>query len=234
MSFFVDFDDKELLLFERTLRRLTRNGIPVATRNTINIAAERTQKRAKFRELPRKMILRNKFTQGSIRVRKARGNRISRQAAEVGSLQQYLADQEFGSVKREPGLPTTVASGEGRGARPRRRLPRRAQSAKQIQLGKKERFPHARNRKALNAAKIHRAQRQRKKHVYLEFAKSEGLFRITRRKLDLVVETSHTVARIPPNPWLHPATMHVAPQQRAIYRTQIIKQLQRHSLWKRS
>ena len=116
-----DIDDRQIQQFERDLRRYAKEAMPFAVRDALNRAVFGSQAEIR-QELKRRMVLRNKWTQGSIQVDTAKGVRVERFAAAVGSVEEYMAEQEEGFTRRgrKHGvpIPTSYAVGQ-RGARPR-------------------------------------------------------------------------------------------------------------------
>lgn len=196
-------DTSELAHLEAALGQLSRRAIPYAARNTLNAAAFEGR-RAWVGQVEKSFTLRNKWTARSLRVVKARGTTMRAMKATLGSVAPYMATQEEGGVLRRTGkhgvsIPTSVASGEGRGARPRRRLVRRPNRLPNIQLG--GRGLSTMSKRQRNAVAISLAQRAGKKFVFLEMEKRRGIFRISggkrRPRLDLVWDLTHPTVRIP-------------------------------------
>ena len=136
-----NFDDKEIRRFERDLDRFKHRAFPFATKQTLNQAAFATQRitRLGFKQ---DLTLRNKFTVQSVQVDQARTLNVRRQAATVGSIAGYMADQEFGAIKTKKGgvgtpIATPYAAGESMDARVRTRLPRKANTMRAIQLARR-------------------------------------------------------------------------------------------------
>ena len=197
--------------FERQLRDLNARGIPYANREALNKAAFHARSLARL-NVQQRMILRNKWTLGSIQVEKATGLRIDTQHAIVGSLQKYMADQEFGGIKRskrKQGVPiaTRYASGEGEsGSQPRKRLPTSRNRLKNIRLRHRQ---GGKGRKHRNIVAIKEAAKRKRKYVYLDLGKRKGIFRVLGRRKDIRIRMVHSLqykaVRIPANPWLKPA-----------------------------
>lgn len=229
----INFNDKPLLKFEKQLRRLTKNGLPWAVKQTLNSAVDRTAKWAKNRELRKRFTLRNRWVQNSIRTRHSRGGPIERQSAEVGSVNFGLRQQELGGTESSPSVPSTVAAGQGRRSRRTKPVLGRHR-AKTIALQSKVR-PVTGSAKRQLAARLAIARSRREKHFFLDLGKTQGIFTLHRGKtLQLIRSTGNPPARIKRNPWLQPSVDRITgrPMQQ-LYKNAVIKQLQRHSLWKR-
>ena len=109
----------------RALETYAERGVPHAVRKALNASAFEARK-AWISRIESTFTLRKAWTTRSVRVSKARGTSMSRMEAVLGSTAPYMAIQETGGTKRKGGrhgvpIPTSVSSGEGRGARPRPR-----------------------------------------------------------------------------------------------------------------
>ena len=120
-------DTKDIIRFEKDLKRLNKKGLPFATRNTLNSLAFEARRNA-LGIVEKEFVERNRFTARSLRVEKAVGLNINRQESFMGSTASYMEIQEFGGTLRKKGrvgrpIPTSFSSGEGRSST-RRRLVR--------------------------------------------------------------------------------------------------------------
>lgn len=116
-------DMDQVAEFAERLGSLAKRAIPRAARLAVNDAAFALRLAA--RDVMRSdFILRNRWVLGSMAVTKATQSRLDQIESAAGSRFAPMAEQDIGGVVDDPTLPTTVASGEGQGARPRRRLPR--------------------------------------------------------------------------------------------------------------
>lgn len=230
-------DDKDIKRFEKDLKAFASKAYPYATRNTINQAAFNAQKQAK-RDIQVKMVQRNKFTVQSVRVEKSKSLHVNQQAATVGSIADYLADQEFGATKVKRGkhgvaIPTGYSAGQ-EGQQPRTRLPRKPNKLGNVKL--RRHTIRAKSRKAHNVALIKQAAATGTKFVYLHLNKSTGIFKITggkrRPRIKMVYDLSRPAVRIPRNPWLKPAVDHVAVTIPKLYKDSLIFQARRAGLFR--
>lgn len=211
------------------LERLNRRGIPFAKIETINRAAFGTQRDAR-RGLADRMILRNPWTIRSIRVRKAT---LRTMEAATGSTERYMEVQEVGGIETASGahgvvIPTTVASGEGRGVRPRKRLVRRPNRVSRIKLSQRIRTS---SRKQRNVVAVREAIRTNRRFIFLDLQRSKGIFRVFGGKRNPRVEMIHDLSRpsvtTPRNPWLMPAARGQTQQLTRYYATALERQLAR-------
>ena len=235
MSFKINTDDIKQL--ESDLKTFKERAYPFATKATVNKAAFSTRERVQAR-IDRKLITRNKFTRGSIRVEQAKTLRVSAQEAVVGSVAPYMDEQEFGGTKTKAGkvgvpIATTTASGEGRNAQPRRRLARGPNRQKRIKLSK-VRIKASRQQSA--PIKIHEAAASGQKYIFLSTGRHPGIYKVTggkrRPKLNLIWDMSKASVSIPRNPIFAPSTRETEKQLPEFYRAALIFQLRRHGLFK--
>lgn len=219
----------EIRQFERKLRDLNRRGIAFAETETINRAAFGTQKGAR-QNIENNMITRNTWTTRSVMVRKAS---LTRQEAVVGSTQPYMEDQELGATEHARGkhgvaIPTAVASGEGRGANPRRKLVRKPNRVSSISLTQRNRSA---TRKQRNAIAIKEAVSSGRRYVMLELQRRKGIFRVyggkRRPRIEMIQDLSRKSIRIPRNPWLMPAAAAQGGQLPRYYAEALSRQLAR-------
>jgi hypothetical protein len=220
----IDIDTKDAKALERKLREIKSKAIPYAIRSTQNGLAFKGQQLAK-ETVKDNMILRNKFAIQSIQVDKARaGQRYS----VLGSTQNFMKDQEFGGVVRDPTITTQYASGEGIGSSsPRKRLARKANSIRAIRLRKGS--GKGKSRTQNNLIKVIEAVNSGSKFVYLEMVKKKGIFKVIGGKknskkgwpkgvkIKMVQRTDIKTVTIKPNPWLQPAVAKLKPLAQGIY-----------------
>lgn len=215
--------------FEDTLERLNSRGILFAELETVNRAAFETMKGGR-QQLSGKMTLRNQWTKRSILVRKA--NRTTLQAS-VGSTQAYMETQEVGGREDATGangvaIPTSVASGEGRGAKPRKRQVRKPNKVSNITLAGRARSS---NRKQRNVIAVKQAVKTGKRYIFLELQRRKGLFRVfggkRKPRVEMIQDLSRKSIDIPRNPWLMPVANKQVQQLPRYYRDALQRQLKR-------
>ena len=224
---------------KRDLKTFARRAFPFATKDYLDSAAFQTQDEAR-ENIRQRMIQRNRYTVSTVQVEKAeRRQPPRRQESAVGSTERYMETQEFGGSRRSSGkhgvpIPTTVASGEGRGARPRRRLPTRANQLKRITL-RKQRTIGTRGQR--NVVAVRQAISSGRRYMFLDLQRAPGIYRVggskSNPRVDLIHDMSRRTVRIPPTPWLRPATDKVMPRLPGIYKRAMKRQLVRHRLFKR-
>lgn len=233
-------NDKDLKALEADLKHVAERALPFATKATLNKTAFDTRKIA-LNQIQGKMIQRNRFTAQSIRVDMAKTLNIARQEAVIGSTADYMETQEFGGTKRAQGaksvaIATKSASGEGAGAGPRRKLPRRANQLKNIRL---RRTRKAKTRKQRNVFAVQDAVTSGKRYVFMDLGRRQGIFKVIGgrknfkrgwpkgAKLKMMHDMSHKSVRIPKNPWLAPSVTSAEKLLEQNYRNALEFQLKR-------
>lgn len=227
----IRFDAPDVIELRNALYNFARKGVPHASRSALNAVAFEARKEWQ-RQIDDAMVLRNKWTTRSIRVVKARGTNVSRMESVVGSVATYMATQEDGGTIQRSGkhgvsIPTSVASGEGRGAQPRKRLVRRPNRLPNITLAPRE----GRSRAQRNAIAIRRAIASGRKYVFLDLEARQGIFRIAggrrRPRLDLIWDLSRPTVRIPPTRTLARTLRTIEPRLAPVLRRALQEQLDR-------
>lgn len=234
----VRIDTEEIKQFESDLKTFASRAYPFATKNTLNRSAFDAQKN--YRENARSdMVLRNKFTERSIRVEQTRKLNVRRQAAIVGSEADYMEDQEFGTTISKAGkvgvpIPTSVASGEGEGAQPRRRAVPRSRRMGNISL--RNNSVKGKTKKQINFLKVKQTAKSGRKFVFLDTGRHPGIYRITggvrRPKVKLMWDMSKESVVVPRNPMLAPAVVATERKMPEFYRDSLIFQLKRQRLFR--
>jgi hypothetical protein len=193
------------------MRLTSRDALPAATKQTINNMAFDTM-RAGRANVKDDFINRNAFTRQSIRVDPSQTLNIQNQAAEVGSIAAYMADQESGGQKRSKGkhgvpLLTSVGSGEGRGVRPRKKLALRPNRLNRLKIMRRSRPGKTNPQRNIIAVKT--AAKQGGGYVYMETGKRKGIYGVwgseENPQVNLIYDLSHRTTKIPKNIWFDPA-----------------------------
>ena len=218
---------------ETELGLLSSRAVPFATKSTLNSLAFKAQKIAR-QDIPKRMVLRNRFTIQSVQVEQAKSLNIKRQESAVGSTQGYMEDQEFGTTKRKQGkrgipITTSYAAGQGMSSQPRTRLARKPNSLAAIQLKKRAKRGSTRKQRNLIAVKV--AAASSNKFAYLDLGRKKGIFRVVggkrNPKVRMVHDLSETSVNIPRNAWLLPASDRAQKFTGQMYRRALNFQLSR-------
>lgn len=203
-----------LVEFQAALARLSARGIPGAARAGLNRTAFAARAEWQTR-IGDAMTLRNAWTKRSIRVDRATGSSVERMAARVGSVADFMGLQESGGTitkkhKHGVAIPTSVASGEGRGSR-RTKLVRRPNRLPAIQLLTRV----GASRQQRNAIAIRQVIASGRKYVFLELERRAGIFRIAggRRnpRLDMIWDLTRPAVRVPATGTLAATLKHIGP-----------------------
>ena len=230
--------DEAIRQMESDLKTFAARAFPFATKNTVNQGAFRARTYAQ-QNIDQNMTTRNKFTRNSIRVEQTRELTVSRQAAVVGSIADYLADQEFGTTKSASGsegvaLPTAYSAGQGEGARPRTRLPRKPNKMSNIQL--RNRTQSGVSRKQKNLIAIKGAAASGRKFVFLNLGRTKGIFKVMggrkRPRIKMIYDLSRPSVVIPRNPWLAPAVERARADMPDIHLRSLTFQVRRAGLFR--
>ncbi len=226
--------DKELRQFQRDLKAFSRKEFAIINGMALNQTAFETSK--KYKEVTkRNFTLRNKFTVSSIRFQKVKG--FQNQFSEAGSIAPYMEDQEFGETKTKTGkkgvaIPTTSASNESLGARPRKRVVPRAKRRGSIRLFRSG--VRSTSRKQHVVATVRAAAGQRgNTFVYLpRLGKmTQGIYRITgskkKPKIRLIYDLSRTSVTIPRTPGLKVSVGKISREMPRFYKEAFEKRLKK-------
>lgn len=232
----IRLDDKQIKRYENLLKGFAHEAMPYATRFALNKAGFELRKDWQD-VIENKMVTRNKWTKGSIRVQQTRSLNPSAQRVTVGSVADYMADQEFGTTIRKSGkqgipIATSYSAGQGESTKPRTRLPRKPNKIQNIQLRDRRRVTG--NRKRQNAAAVQMAAQSKNKFVYLDTGKTQGLFKIVggkrKPRVKMVYDLSRKAVTLPANPTLRPALQRTTPKLPQFYYDALRYQLQRRGL----
>jgi len=231
-------NDSDIKRLQGDLKQFAERSIPFATKKTLNDSAFAARAISQA-DIKSGMVNRNKFTVNSIRVDQAKTLRIPRQEATVGSIADYMEDQEFGAIKTKKGkegvgLTTSYAAGQGMDAQPRTRLARKANSMAQVKLSKNNK--KGQSKKQRNIIAIRQAAASGRKFVFLDLQKSKGIFKVIgskkRAKLRMVRDLTNTSVKIDKNPWLLPAFNEAKRMQPAFYADALRFQARKNGLFK--
>jgi hypothetical protein len=222
---------KELV---RDLRVARERALPYAVKTAVNSAA--FEARTIWQgEIRRSFTTRNRYTERSILVERARGLDAKRMVAVVGSVAPYMGDQETGAVIRGKGkhkaIPGPAAAGLPAGAK-RTRMVRAPNKLSAIKVAK-VRGSTVQQRWAIA---LGQARRTGRKFVLLERPKGgKALFRVgggKRRKatLRLLWDVSRSSVRVPPEPTLQRTLKALEPKLPHMYQAALLEQFRRHKL----
>lgn len=231
-------NDDDIKQYESDLKTFAERAFPFATKNTLNRSAFEAQKVSR-NNIDAKMVQRNKFSKQSVQVEQSRTLNVARQSSSVGSIANYMKDQEFGKVIRKSGkegvpIATSYAAGQGEDAQPRTRLPRKANTLAAIQLRNKR--TRGKTRRQRNLIVIKEAAQSGRKYIFLDLGRSKGIFKVVggkrRPKIKMIWSMREQSIVVPRNPWLKPAVDEVRQMMPDFYRDSLVFQLKRQRLFK--
>jgi len=232
----ITIDTSKVKQLESDLKAFSKRALPFATKSTVNTLAFNTMKESK-ELIKNKMVLKNKFTERSIRVNPTKTLKVDKQEAIIGSIADYMEVQEFGGIKTKDGSKgVAIATGYSAGQenQKRTRLPRKHNKIENIQLRRKS--SKAKSRKQRNFIAIQDAAKSNRKYVYLDLGKTKGIFKVVggkrKPRIKMVYSLSKQVVRIPKSPWLLPSTMKVSQTSNEVYAKALQFQIDRQKLFK--
>lgn len=226
-------EGKELKKFAKSLKKFGEKEFAVINGMALNqTAIEARKEYVRIAEM--RFTMRNKWTVRSIQYQKVQG--FKNQFSEVGSTMNYMEDQEFGktiykSGKHGVSIPTSTASGEARGARPRRKTVMQSRLRTRINLYKGKRVK-AKNRRAYVVGAVKQAAAAGgRRYLYLPLQKAPGIYLITggkrNPKLNLIYDLSKKSVTVPARPTLKPAINNIRPRIPQYYETAFEKRVLR-------
>lgn len=237
-------DTNDIKELESELKAFANKAYPFATRKTLNDAAFQAQKIAR-NDIRENMINRNRFTVQSIRVEQTRTLQVSSQASVVGSIADYMEDQEFGSVKSKGGkngvaIPTSYSAGQNENSRVRTRLPRKANTMANINLTRRRK--RSKTRRQRNLLAVQDAVATGRRFIFMDLGRTQGIFKVVGgqksfkrgwpkgAKLKMIYDLTRQSVVIPKNPWLKPAVDETQRMIPAFYADALRFQLKRHNI----
>ncbi len=217
-------EGREILRLGKAIEDFGDKQFPIINGMALNKTAFETRKQY-VNNVEKTFTLRNKGTIRSIQFRKVKGLNPKTQESSVGSTMGYMAEQEFGGVRTSRGkkgysLPTTTASNESKGARPRQKqVPRRNQRAT-IRLTKVSERCKTRKQHIFNVIRAV-AARGSGNFVYLAIQGAKGIYKITgkgkRAKIKMFYSLSKKSVPIKKEPTLTPAVNTIIPRMPGFY-----------------
>ena len=251
-------DSREVRELEKKFGKFLYRSWPYIVRYTLNDIAFETRRQAQ-RVIRETFNLRNKYTETNVIVTKVPTgmNDPRKMFSQVGALKKlegrgntkakpsnYMRDQEFGATQTKNGkhgvpIPTRFSTGDESipsKKKPPEKLPTRRNFLHSIKMAKGH---TGGDRHSRNAKRIAQAKKNKQRVVFLELAKSKGLFELRRTdsrrkirgrirkvtKLRMLWDLSEQSITIKPTSWLHRSRMKAAPHIGPIYGRQLKKQL---------
>jgi hypothetical protein len=200
----VTVDLKGVDEMQEHLETIAKKALPYAARETLNTLAFRG--RAIWQEeMASSLTLRNKFTQRSALVERARGNDVRRMEATLGHTEDYMYRLEHG--KSEPAarqwrpIPTETAAGQAKGSLRggRKKAVKRANVIKTLGSLKTKGFK-GRERKARNARAVQHAIKSGKRLALLDMGRKKGIYKVMGTKKPTIRKLYDLTRRVTPMP----------------------------------
>lgn len=225
-------DQRQVRALADGLKAANEKAVPYAVRDALNTTAFEARKEWQS-QLRAKMILRNKWTVGSLRVVKATGTALRTMQSQVGSLVPYMAVQEDGGSERAKGkhgvpIPTTTAAGQSLKAAKRTRQVTKRNWQSAIHLsGKVTGTRPRRNAVALRVALKSGGV------AFLDLGRRKGLFRVTGSKngksmrIRMIWDMSRKSVLTKPHPTLGPTVKVIEGKAPAIQTAALQRQFDR-------
>lgn len=210
---------KSLKRLQRTLNQMNRQGVKFAEVFTLNDLAFSARKEGGA-EIGRQFTERNKFTRGSLGVRRAN---TSNMVAEMGTRQQYLADQQEGFTRDNVSIATTFAAGQTGSNRTRPVIKSRRRPAVKLAKGGRK----GKNRAQTNIIRIAEAKKAGKKFAMLSFPGARGIFLLRKRSLRMVYDMRKKSTTTPKTPWLENTRAATGTKANKFFARNMVKQLKR-------
>jgi hypothetical protein len=228
---------KGLNRLKRDVELFSKRAVPHAVRETLNGCAFALQKEWRG-EVRQSFTLRNKYTERSIQVDRARGIDTRAMQARTGSIAHYMDEQEEGAIVRGGGkhkpIPGPAAAGQAPGGK-RTRTVRQGLRLSAITVSHSPLARYGKRRQ--NAIALAIARRKGERFALLNRSKGggRGLFEVRggRRTLRtrLLYDVSRGSVRVPAEPTLQRS---IRKSQRAFEQAQylaVLRQLKRHKVF---
>lgn len=216
------------------LKAFAHKAVPFASRNAVNTTAFEAMRQWRG-EIKRSFVLRNQYTERSIRVEKAQGGRGGgRIEAVVGSLAPYMSTQEFGgTVSGKSGkkaIPGPVAAGQPPGAK-RTKMVRAGSRMSRLKIQR----IRTTNKRQYNAVAIAMAKRRGQKVAVLHRpGGGKGVFEIrgSKRKPNplLLYDVSRGSVRVEATPTLQRTLRRMDARIPRIWFDAVLAELKRHRI----
>jgi len=228
----VEVELKDFDKLQSDLQTFARRSVPFALRAALTSSAFALRE-AWQGEIKRSFILRNNYTERSIRVEKATSLNVATMQAVTGSVAAYLDEQEEGATirggKHKP-IPAPSAAGQKAGSNKRTRLVRAGNKLGALNALKTGKPTGSKKRR--NAVAIAVAIARGKNVVLLERKRGgKGLFSVSggKRKvrLRMLWDMSRGSVRVKPEPTLHRSLASIKGKLEAIHNAELLKQLRR-------
>ena len=152
----IAWDSRDIRQLEQNLGRMLGSAMPYAVRNTLNTMAF-NGRRYWAANMEKSFILRNHWTKASTRVERVPGGQsIMSMKSRLGSVEEYVKQQELGHARRSEGkhgYPWATPFASGEATQPRQRIVRKAKRLAQLNIHRSKGHTRAATMKAIHEAK---------------------------------------------------------------------------------
>lgn len=210
---------KSLKKLEHTLNVMNRQGVKFAEVFTLNDLAFSARKEG-GQEIGRQFTERNKFTRGSLSVKRAN---TSNMVSEMGTRKEYLAEQQQGFTRSKVSIPTTFAAGQTGNTRTRPVIKSRRRPAVRLAKGGKK----GKNRAQTNIIRIAEARKAGKKFVMLSLPGARGIYLLRKRSIRMVYDMRKKSTVTAKTPWLENTRATTGLKTQKFFARNLVKQLRR-------
>jgi hypothetical protein len=218
--FILDVDDRQVRDLAKALGDIRKKALVYAIRNSLNDVAALAH-HSVGGAIERNFTLRNRWTMGGLKTRKARGHVIAEMESAVGHLNPYMEKQQRGftkSAEGEHGLPIPSPAAAGEGLRKVRRRPvRRPNYLSAIKFTGR---PATKNPGQATAAAIRQAVKKGERYAFLPLKRSPGIYRITgkrRPRITLIYSLRDRRTVTKPTDWLRGPSLTAAESMADIF-----------------
>ena len=244
--FRIKMDEAPIEVLENELNKFGERTFPHAVRDYLNITAFEASKEAK-ETANMVFTMRNQYTTRSIRYERAMGLNIQAMKSAVGSVQEYMREQEEGFTRRGQGkhgvaIPTSYSAGQD-GSIPRTKMIKRKFWLSRLKVSEDIREKYS-NTKQSVLRRVQEAVESNTRIIFLgirgvkNYRYKKGFYRVvggrkvkrgwpTGAKLRLLYEVERSSVRTDPHKWLEPTVAIIMKRQDEYYRRALIRQIER-------
>lgn len=229
-AFEVDTDQMDKLLHNLELGR--RKALPFAVRQGLNDSAF-FGKRVWVGIAHQQLTIRTTYVDSGMWINRATGLNLATMQSELGNTRPIMGRLETGGTQSDPrGVPihTTVASGEGVGVRPRKKVVKRGNRLDKLRAYKVSRGGTQAQRNVIAIAKA-RKGKKRDRVAYLELGNRKGIYSVSKEgEPTLLIDLTRKSTVLPPHPTLRLTLDTIVPKLSTVHALALMAQLRRHGL----
>ena len=237
--FRIKMDEAPIEVLENELNKFGERTFPHAVRDYLNITAFEASKEAK-ETANMVFTMRNQYTARSIGYERAMGLNIQAMKSAVGSVQEYMREQEEGFTRTTRGkhglaVPTSYAAGQD-GANPRTRAIRRSNWLQRLKIARSKRRASSVSQDIVMAAQ--EAVSTGSRNLYLPL-RHPGIYRIIGgrktgsgwprgAKLRMLYSLENKSIRTEAHKWMEPSVNTALMRRSEYWRKALLRQIERN------